>query len=187
DAEPSAVQTFLAGNRDSVLADRLRVEWLKSLGMRHEWTLFGAEDPLVQNEDIELACFALQYRRQFTDEVLAEARSLWFTGAATPTSCSPLFDELFARGQLRVDDVWQRFRLATEAGNVDVALWLNAALDEKQAIPTRHLERAARDADSVLVKRGLRLANRAEHELLLFALTREARSAPASAYAHWQK
>lgn len=182
DADPTAVQTFLAANHDTVLADHLRVDWLKSLGMRHEWTLFGAEYPLVKEEDTELTCYGLQYRRQFTEDALAEARPLWFSGTATPPSCAPLFDDLFARGELRVEDVWQRFRMATETNNLDVAIWLNAALDEKQRIPVKLMERATHDPERLLAKGGLKLASRAERELLLFALAREARNAPLSAY-----
>jgi soluble lytic murein transglycosylase len=189
ESNPDAVLGFLARHQDDVLGDRLRGDWLKSLGLRHEWTLFAAEYPRLQNEDTELTCYALQYRRQLTDEVLAEARPLWFAPGLTPLSCAPLFDELFARGELRVDDVWQRFRLATEAGNLDVAQWLNSALDEKQRIAAKPLERATRDPEWSLTKGAPRLATRAERELVMFALTREARLDPVLAYQHlraWQ-
>jgi soluble lytic murein transglycosylase len=189
EAPPVQVQAFLARYPDTVLADRMRVEWLKSLGLRREWTLFGAEYPKVQNDDPELACYGLQYRRQLTEDVLKEVRPLWFTGGLTPPSCAPLFDELFARGDLRVDDVWQRLRLATEAGNLDVVEWLNGALDEKQRIAPKLLDIAHRDPERLLTKLAPKIARRADRELIVFAISREARSAPSLAYEHlsmWQ-
>lgn len=37
------VRAFLVAHRDSPLSERLRNEWLKSLGKRGEWELFDAE------------------------------------------------------------------------------------------------------------------------------------------------
>src|ERR1035438_1770627 len=40
DADPDRVRGFLVRHQGEPLADRLRVEWLKSLGKRGQWTLF---------------------------------------------------------------------------------------------------------------------------------------------------
>src|SRR5204863_9162156 len=39
DADPDRVRAFLARREGGTLADRLRGEWLKSLGKRGQWTL----------------------------------------------------------------------------------------------------------------------------------------------------
>jgi soluble lytic murein transglycosylase len=184
-AEPDAVRAFLGRYKDTLLADRLRTEWLKSLAARGAWAQFGAEYPSVQTEDTELACYGLQYRRQFSDEVLAEARPVWFSGQDTPGSCAPLFDEMFARGQLGNADVWRRFRLAAEADNKALAVRLNGALDEKQRIPARQLELAMHDPERVLAKPGLPLNTQAGRELVLYALLRHAQTSPLSARDYW--
>src|SRR5215472_6443749 len=64
EADPAAVRAFLARNADLPLAEQLRTEWLKSLGKRGEWALFGAEYEKRPGEDTELACYATQWRRQ---------------------------------------------------------------------------------------------------------------------------
>src|SRR5438128_7828686 len=55
EADPDRVRAFLARNGAMPLADRLRGEWLKSLGKRAEWALFAAEYPKRAGDDVELS------------------------------------------------------------------------------------------------------------------------------------
>src|SRR5437870_3759914 len=77
ETDPVAIKSFLASDRDSLLADRLRIDWLKALGRRGVWDVFAQEYPLMQDEDTELVCYGLQQR--FTAqpaEAMAEAKRL---------------------------------------------------------------------------------------------------------------
>ena len=47
DADPAIVRAFLARYAELPLAERLRGEWLKSLGKRGAWDLFAAEYPAL--------------------------------------------------------------------------------------------------------------------------------------------
>jgi len=92
---------YLARWPKTPLADRLRVDWLKALGKRGQWSTFAAEYPPLAGEDVELACYGVQYRRQRDgDGALADAKTVWFTGQATPEACEPLFGALIAKGDL---------------------------------------------------------------------------------------
>src|SRR5262249_13700474 len=62
EADAGAVRAFLDRYADLPLAEQLRIEWLKSLARRGEWTLFGAEYAKRPGEDTELACYATQWR-----------------------------------------------------------------------------------------------------------------------------
>ena len=119
EATPDAIRAFLDRNPNTPLAERLRVDWLKVSGKRADWNRFALDYPPPSGEDVELACYGIQYRRQRDgDAALADARPLWFSGQATPDSCEPLFAALISRGDLTVADRVARFRLASEAGNV---------------------------------------------------------------------
>src|SRR6185437_14186881 len=121
-ADAAAVRMFLAREAGSPLADRLRVDWLKSLARRGLWSDFDADYVMLPGEDTELACFAAQRKWQLEgDAALASIRAAWFTGQSTPDACEPLFAALFARGDLTQDDVRARLRLANEAGNTRLA------------------------------------------------------------------
>ncbi len=67
DADPAAVRGFLDRYAELPLAGRLRSEWLKALGKRGDWTVFAAEYPKRTAEDVELACYAAQFRAQRKD------------------------------------------------------------------------------------------------------------------------
>jgi soluble lytic murein transglycosylase len=55
-ADYDAVRTFLTQNTGTPLADRLRVEWLKVLAKRGDWSRFALDYPPVTGEDVELTC-----------------------------------------------------------------------------------------------------------------------------------
>jgi soluble lytic murein transglycosylase len=190
DADPAAVRAFLDRYADLPLAARLRSEWLKALGRRGAWTLFAAEYPEHGPEDVELACYAAQFRAQRKDEgeaegAAADARRFWFSGQEQPESCQPVFAMLLAQGILTSQDVWARFRLAHEAGNFHLAAKIAAELPVAERPAPRDIERIDRSARAALIKGDFRLATPTGRELLLYALDRVAQSDAQAARDAW--
>ena len=183
------VRAFLAANRDGPLAERLRNEWLKTLGRRGEWELFNAELPLLANDDIEITCYALQARLRINaSDALPEVRPLWFVARDLPESCTPLFEALVAAGMLANDDLWTRIRLALEAGQVGVARHVAEWLPAGQAPEARVLESIASNPAGYLERpQAFNLKSRAGREAVLFAVHRLARTSPQQAARHWLK
>src|SRR5438445_595269 len=188
EADPDRVRAFLARNGAMPLADRLRGEWLKSLGKRAEWALFAAEYPKRAGDDVELSCYAVHWKRSRDgDAALAEARPLWFSGQEQPEACQPLFAAMLAQGALSSSDVWARFRLAHEAGNFRLAARLIGELPAAERPDARELERVDRGAAATLAKGDFRFASRAGRELALYALDRVARNDAGSAHEAWSR
>ncbi|MFI4952077.1 MAG: transglycosylase SLT domain-containing protein [Burkholderiales bacterium] len=186
DAEPGRVRAFLERYSGTPLADALRGEWLKSLAKRALWTDFAAEYPKRNGEDTELACFALQWRReQESDAALAEARQYWFSGRDQPESCTPLFAQLKANGSITAADIWSRFRLAHEAGNGRLAARVLAELPPAERPSTADYDGAERRPGAALTKADFRFAARSGRELALYALDRVARSDAEAAHQAW--
>ncbi|MFZ3019883.1 MAG: transglycosylase SLT domain-containing protein [Gallionella sp.] len=186
-ADTRAVRAFLDRPEDTPMVDRLRGEWLKLLAERQQWDLFDTEYPRLLNEDTELNCDALQSRRRTQEQAaLQEARMLWFNGKALPGSCGPLFDAAIAAGIIGEQDIWQRLRLALEAGNVSLAKALADRLDAERKLSTA-LGRAATDADDYLEKLTLNKENHGQRVAVLFALQRLAKQSPDLAVARWEK
>src|SRR6202165_4958845 len=63
DADPERGRAFLKRAEGMPLADRLRSEWLKSLGKRGQWDLFAEEYPKRIDSDVEMTCYAVQWKR----------------------------------------------------------------------------------------------------------------------------
>ena len=182
------VQALLARLRDGPLADRLRADWLKVLGLKQQWELFDAEYPQLVNEDAELGCFALQSKlRADADAALRAARELWFNGREQPDSCNALFQTLAEREQLTVDDAWARIRLALEAGNTGVARRVAEYLPKEQQADTRAWPAIVVNAQGFLDKKAFNLKTRDGRETVMFAVHRLARTAPPLAAQQWTR
>ena len=171
------------------LADRLRIDWLKSLGKRGDWATFAALYPPPSGEDTELACYGIQYRRQRDGNgTLADAKPLWFTGQSTPDACDPLFAALLAANDLTVDDRRARLRLATEAGNVRLAQSIAADLPPDERITVREFAHVDANPGGALARgTEFRWKQRAGSNLALYALERAARTDAAGVRASWEK
>lgn len=172
-ADPDSVRRFLATYSDTPLADRMRIQWLKSLAKTGAWNLFQEEYPLAHEEDTELVCYALQRRLTIERaEAMAEAKRLWLVGVDTPDSCEPLFDAMLDKGVLNERDIWSRFESAAAAGNFTLAQRVNGRLGAQHQIAPKDLERANHDPIRVLAKNEFKGATVAGRELALYALQR---------------
>ncbi|MDQ6619491.1 MAG: lytic transglycosylase domain-containing protein [Pseudomonadota bacterium] len=182
------VRAFLQRQAGSALADKLRIDWLKSLGRRGQWASFATEFANATSDDVELACLGIQYRRQRDGEAaLAAARPLWFTGSTTPDVCQPLFEALIARNQISVADRRMRFRLAAQAGNVRLAETIGSDLSPADRITARELMQVEHEPAFALSKAQFRWNDRGGQELALYALERAARTDASGVRAAWER
>ncbi|HSN39153.1 MAG TPA: transglycosylase SLT domain-containing protein [Burkholderiales bacterium] len=187
DADPTDIRAFLAANDGSLLAERLRKDWLKLLGKNQQWDLFDAELPQLVGDDIEITCYSLQSRIRLDPQALREARPLWFVARNLPDSCNPLFGALVDAQMLSSDDLWTRIRLALEAGQVGVARRIAGFLPASQAPDSRLLNSISSNPAGYLEKRKFDFVKRAGRETTMFAVYRLARTAPPQAAAHWSR
>jgi soluble lytic murein transglycosylase len=181
DLPESTVQGFLAQQRDALVAQRLRADWLKQLGERRQWEDFEREYPSLALDDVEISCYRLQAGLARKDPAVSpQARTLWRQGAPQPDSCGPVFDALVRAGELTEEDVWDRIRLALEAGNVTFAKSLNAYLAPARRIDGKQLDAIARNPQRYLDRKPP-VKTRAQREQAVFAVWRLAQSLPAVA------
>ncbi len=187
-ATDDEVRAYLARWPKTPLADRLRVEWLKALGKRGQWTTFNAEYASPPGEDTELVCYGLQSRRQSDgDGALSAARALWFADKATPDACDPLFAALIAKGELTVEDRRTRYRMATEAGSIRLAQSIAIDLPPSERITAAEFARVESNPARALANGDFRWRQQGGRDLALYALERAARTDAAGVRAAWVK
>jgi soluble lytic murein transglycosylase len=115
---------FLAGHEDWAFTPGLRRTWLKSLAKKGDW---GDLLAYSRNEsDTVLRCQRArgQIILKQTDGLLAEAQSLWAAGKSQPDECDPVFAWLVKNDQIPTSLAWERIRLAIEAGNPRLTIYL---------------------------------------------------------------
>ncbi len=186
-ADTGTIRAFLARYDGSLVADKLRGDWLRILGKQRQWTIFAEEYPELANRDDSLKCYELQYRLAARDKTAAgDIRALWFTGRDMPASCVTAFQALIESGEISVEDIWSRVRLALEAGNTGIARAVNKYLPRHQALDLQKLGVVTKDPRRFL-DRQPHVKSRADREIVLFALLRLLRSETNQALARWQK
>ena len=116
------VRDFLSQYADYPFADRVRGEWLKSLGKRQDWDTFFDELASFKREDLAVSCYVLEGRAKKGDVIaLTEGKSLWMSANEQPANCEGLFDLMQTSKVLTQDDIWSRFRLAMQEGKMPLA------------------------------------------------------------------
>jgi peptidoglycan lytic transglycosylase len=188
DADPDLIRGFLSRYQGTPLADRLRIDWLKSLGKRGQWGLFALEYPARASDDTDLGCYAIQWQRtRDGDAALDAAHPIWFSGQEQPESCQTLFAAMLSLGKITSQDVWARFRLAHEAGSYRMAVRLLEWLPQPERPAQADVSRVDHNPAGALAKGEFRWSSRSGRELALYALDRAARSDAAAARDAWMK
>ncbi|MHB1215435.1 MAG: transglycosylase SLT domain-containing protein [Thiobacillus sp.] len=174
--EDARIADYLARYPGSRLAEALRADWLKSLGVREAWPAYLAEYPRLVRPDAAHQCYA--YRAEWAQgnqSHLREAVALWFSGRDMPSACMPLFAQLIEAGLISEEDIWRRLRLALDAGNPGVAQAVASVLPDAQRLDAAQLDLAGRDPARFLNSASLDPDHRGDRELALYALDRLAR------------
>ena len=189
EASAPVVEAFISDYRDTLVAERVRADWLRTLARNQDWEAFEREYRKLAVEDIELTCYAQQARLALRKDqsALKDARALWFQGSALPDSCAPLFDAMLRQGLLEEDDVWARVRLALESGNVSFVRQLVSYLPAGKRPDARSFDAVAHNPQRYLDRSPVRTKTRAERELAMFAVVRLAQSLPAVAATRFEK
>lgn len=122
DTPDADVLAFLGRLPGTYLAERLRADWLRQLGKRRDWTSFERELSPLQQDDLEIRCYAWLARVERGDTgAVDEARALWLEPREWPEGCGALADRLLGEGRISVDEVWRRVRVLFENGQLSAA------------------------------------------------------------------
>ena len=178
-ADAEQVRVFLDSVDNTLVAQRMRADWVLELAERKQWEEFLSESEQLSNWNTELTCYSLQARIALGDDIaIHEARDIWFNGRSQPESCIPLFEAMFEQNLLGVDAVWSRFRLALASGNRRVAKAILKYLPKNQRSGPASIYSISRRPQKYLQKSPLPLANRTQTEFTIYAMYKAARSWP---------
>ncbi len=171
------IRAFFENYPDSPLAEQLRREWVKILGKKKLWNSFAPEAAKVVTDDSELTCLQWQYRlTQHDREALSEAKALWGEAKPAPETCYDVFDILAKEKRLSNGDVWMRVRSLLENGQLaDARRSAPYAFDHVSKFEAG-TARINLDAKKYLHSISLQFNSRTSIELVLYALSRVARS-----------
>ncbi|AMV47042.1 lytic transglycosylase domain-containing protein [Paraburkholderia caribensis] len=181
DAPDAPVLSFLQRYDGQAIADRLRNDYLRVLGARHDWPNFDSQYArFVLDDDAQVKCYALESRLARGENVADAARAQLGDPKWYGDGCVDLITALYRNQQFGSDDVWQLIRQGYEQGATTTAGRLVDALGAARPDP-RLLEQATNQPRLLLAK-GIPLDS-ASHQLALLAITQLAAGDPQAAEA----
>ncbi len=130
-AREAEVASFVTEHAGSPLSLRLHHAWIDSLARRGQW------ETLLRNYPAHAESNALEcYRRQAllhtgaSQQAFDGIETLWLVGESQPASCDPVFSAWRAQDGLDSELVWQRFRLAIQANEIQLARYLTRYMND---------------------------------------------------------
>jgi len=113
-----AAEGFLRIHAGSAIADRLRNDWLLSLGKRKAWAIFDREYPqFVLDDDTQVKCYVMQSRLakgEDVKKVAFDAKNTLLDPQYFGEACPELVQSLFQAGGLSKSEVTAIGRIALE-------------------------------------------------------------------------
>ncbi len=182
------VEAFLKKERDTYLGDRLRGDWLRTLGQNHQWNLlvrFAAptRDPI-------LGCLTLRARMELGQltEITPEIEGLWLIGNSQSPACDPVFEYLRQRGLLSSELALRRVWLALRENRPKLASFLlrRFAAGGSRGVDATVQKVAAKPMDALQLA-GLRTDSPLSRAILGYALVSLASEDPGRAQSLWRQ
>ncbi len=170
---------------DAPFTDQLKRDYLRALGRIDGWTQFSRVQASYTGDDNEVACQRLRFRMA-TDQAGAGADAKLLFLAAKPAAepCYSIFEKLVAARMVSDEELWRRARALFDAGSLGDARRTAALIPGLRSGFEAATASANLDPRQFLEKTAGQNTDRAQVELVLFAITRLARS-NADAAAGW--
>lgn len=133
-ATDEAIALFIADEPDSLLAGRLRRSSLQQFAKAGRWADYARL--YYPDESVERRCLFLRALIETGrgDEAMPQIEPLWLVGHKQPDACDPVFTAWQQAGGLTISLVWQRIRLAMEAGQPALVRTLGTLLPDNEQV-----------------------------------------------------
>ncbi len=142
----SEVDGFIRDYGDSVLATRLRQQWIQILADRKDWKTYLQEyRPGQYSAKYDCYYYWAHYQVGSRDEAFAGARKLWLVGKSQDNACNPLFGVWTTSNKIDGPLAWERMALAMDAGQTQLATHLETYLPASQKPIAREWREVYRD------------------------------------------
>lgn len=172
-ANESVIEEFLSEYNQQPVTLSLRRSWLKYLARNQERALYLKY--YQGSTEAELQCKYLQFMWETTDNLDAlwpQVRKQWVQGRSQPKSCDSVFQAWIDAGHRTEQHVWERIKLAVEAKQTGLTLYLIRLLPEEAKYLGHLLRRISANPMVLMQFDQLRNQDSRELEILVPGLKR---------------
>lgn len=144
------IKDYLKNTRKSPYTYKLRRKWLDYLYRKGDWNAYVANDRPSKSRRLQCRSNWVQYQNNYKTKALIATQKIWLSGSSLPKDCDPLLGKFSRSTFLTQDLIWQRFKLAINARQLDLARYLSKKLskDEQRKGAKKWLQ-LAKNADLI--------------------------------------
>lgn len=126
------IEQFKLDYPDFPFHNALRSQWLTQMANTKNWAAYAKG--YLPSENAELACqyYYAEYQLTKDQSYLDKAKPLWLVGFSQPPACNPLFSAWEKAGKLTSNLAFERYYLALESKNFDLAEHLTKYLTKQE-------------------------------------------------------
>ena len=128
----ASILSFVDEYKDTPLAWRMRVAWLRHLAANGRWEEYLSFYRSSRNTELRCHFHTAQMETGQEDAAWEGAARLWQVGYSQHSACDALFSAWEAAGKLSTDLRRERIELAMEQGNANLARYLTRGLPEAE-------------------------------------------------------
>ncbi|MBE0468732.1 MAG: transglycosylase SLT domain-containing protein [Methyloprofundus sp.] len=127
------IQQFLRDNPSTLYARMLHKQWLDALYKNKQWDAYLANYQDSKSKQAQCRYQWARYQLNYQTEALTAAKKIWLTGYSLPRDCDQLLAKFTQSSFLTQKLIWQRFRMAIDARQYDLASYLRNKMTSKIA------------------------------------------------------
>lgn len=184
------VKEYQTAYPESLLAERLLIDWLKNQANKHNWQVVKEAYKEPRNPDTELSCayFNARYQTGEADSAFS-GKTLFFVDSDLSDQCQDYFTTLVKNNYLNHDEIWQRIRLSLENSSIKTATKISSTFLGTAGFTDHFLAEITRAPEQYIQQcldnKKRCIESRPYEEGLIYALARIARRAPQKAVDYW--
>lgn len=132
----AVIRRFLQRHPQSVLAERMRQDWVRGIAKRQDWALVLQAAQGIESMPLDVACWQLRARHAQGDGTAGDVllREHWPRLRGLPEGCMEVARALAARRSLPARSIWQRARMLVGLGELGAARQTLALMPAPQAL-----------------------------------------------------
>jgi soluble lytic murein transglycosylase len=177
---------FLESHADWAFAAGLKTVWLRTLGEKGKWDSLIRQAPGSKDTKVQCHLAHARIQRGQTDGLLPVAQALWTVGESQPDACDPVFVWLKKQDGISSGLAWERIRLAMEARQPRLTLYLARFLDADERVWVDRWQQQERTGYHRLDRASKWQDSDKSRDITSYGLRRLSRSDPDQAWKNFQ-
>lgn len=130
--QSAEILEFLRKRKKTRYANRLRSKWMGYLYRHGQWQTYVVNYKPSKSKRLQCRYNWALYQNNYKTQALKATRNIWLSGYSLPKDCDSLLNKFSQSSFLTQKLVWQRFKLAIYARQLNLAIFLSKKISKTE-------------------------------------------------------